>query len=390
MDFPVSLRAFSAKIALLAKRRQDMEADTKATDLRGSLAAASLVQAKPMTGHPSATSQIPANDELQARQRLALRRQQRSSQAAGHSVDRVQADNAQLTSQLTQEVLQLETSARAVRTGNATSTGCPDMDRCLPHSGYPPGSVIEYLKSSVSCGASYLALAAAAEAMKKTDGFMVLVDRQKHIYPPALTAQGIDLKKVIFVHPETTSDTIWAIDQAARTSAVAAVFADVQSLDDRAARRLQLAAEAGGGLVLLLRSLAARGAPSWAEVQWSVRALNRPRTGGESTSSTGPSPLQQFQQRRYLPESNTNGAGQGSQRDRWLQVHLLRNRGSKAGTRLELTIDAITGRIRSSSAKTTPSQSTVRERNRHEEKGAVHLATQLASPANPSRRAASG
>lgn len=317
------------------------------------------------------------------------------SQANFPTHERVREGGSDVVQRLAREVRKFEQGGKVDRTSEFLSTGCRAMDACLPQSGYGPGTVVEYLKATAACGATYLALAAAAEAMQKTDGFLVLVDRQQHLYPPALAAQGIDLKKVVWVHPESTADTIWAVDQAARTPAVAAVFAELQSLDDRAARRLQLAAESGGGLVLLLRSLAARGAPSWAEVQWSVRSIQaaqRKSSGGERNNDArqsrnqGASPMQQFVHRGYhQPEE----PAVLPTRDRLLQVQLLRNRGGKAGAKLQLTIDSKTGEIRSNS-RTKAKTSQMRERNRHEETSAVCLASQLASPETPSRRAASG
>src|SRR5437879_6095746 len=65
-------------------------------------------------------------------------------------------------------------------------------------------------------------------------------------------------------------------DEARRCPAVAAVWGPVGELDDRALRRLQLAAEEGRGLGLLLRGASVRGRPSWADVRLLVRPLTRP------------------------------------------------------------------------------------------------------------------
>lgn len=277
-----------------------------------------------------------------------------------------QAGTTDALERLSREVALLERGGRKASVSSVLSTGCSDMDALLPQGGYEPGSVIEYLRRTPACGASHLALAAAAAAMKPSGGFLVIVDPDKQFYPPALAGHGIDLAKVIFVRPDSVADTIWSIDQALRTDAVAAVVAEVNCLDDRSARRLQLAAQRGGGLGLLLRRAAARGAPSWAEVQWVVK----PAMGDGRTHSGAP-----INNRATAPV-------------RRIDVQLARLRGGNPGKVLRLAINGRTGNIQSIAAD---------ERSRHEAEhhsagktDAVHLAAQLANTTHSSRRATAG
>jgi protein ImuA len=264
-----------------------------------------------------------------------------------------------IVQQLEREVRQLEHSGRSATSAPLISTGCEALDACLPQRGYTPGSVVEYLRATPACGASYLAYAAAASAMKTSGGYLVIVDIQHQVYPPALVPHGIDLERVILVRPGSHADAIWAVDQALRTPAVAAVVADLEKIEDRTARRFQLAAENGDGLALLLRSAAARHRPSWAEVQWLVRSpVATPVAGLLSPGS--------------LAAAKIGG--------RYVQVKLIRNRGGSPGALVSLEIDGISGALKSAQ----------RERSRHEQQGAMHLATELAHPKSPSRRAAVG
>ena len=75
-------------------------------------------------------------------------------------------------------------------------------------------------------------------------------------------------------------DEAWALDQLLRQPGIAAVLAWIPSGDDRAFRRLQLAAEAGGGLGLLVRPAAARRTPCWASVRLAVQPLATARPDG--------------------------------------------------------------------------------------------------------------
>src|SRR5262249_33087416 len=94
-----------------------------------------------------------------------------------------------------------------------------------------------------------------------------------YCYPPALANLGLDLFQVIFVRPQNRKDYLWALNQSLACPGVGAVLSWPQALDDRAFRGLQLAAEKGGGLGLLVRPLSARGQPTWSEVQLLVETL---------------------------------------------------------------------------------------------------------------------
>lgn len=281
------------------------------------------------------------------------------SHSAGTQIDTL--------ARLSREVRHIETSSRNTSRKQAISTGCKVLDAQLPSNGYVPGSVVEYLRSTSACGASYLAFAAAASAMRATGGFLVIVDALHNVYPPALACHGIELEKVVFVRPHSHTDALWAIDQALRTPAVASVITEMERIDDRSARRLQLAAEEGNGLALLLRSAVARKQPSWAEIQWLVRSM-------ASAKATA---------------CSANPYSRSKSGNRQLLVQLARVRGGKAGKTTRLEIDSASGQIRA----TTPE---MRERNRHEskaivaEKSALHLASELASAKNPSRSARAG
>lgn len=84
------------------------------------------------------------------------------------------------------------------------------------------------------------------------------------------------LERSLLIDPPREAGRLWAIDLAARCPAVVSVVADGRNLDMAATRRLQLAAEAGGTLMLLVR-------PPWeihrrsaAATRWCVRRVQSP------------------------------------------------------------------------------------------------------------------
>lgn len=140
------------------------------------------------------------------------------------------------------------------------STGAPSLDRCLPCGGLRCGSLVEYLGQGAA-----LAFAAADAACQERA--LVVVDRQQQFYP---AAWKIDLSQTVVIRPANAADELWALDQALRCPGVGAVVVRCGQLDQRNFRRLQLAAESGGTLGLLVRPAQFRGRPTWADVQWFV------------------------------------------------------------------------------------------------------------------------
>ncbi|MEX2141931.1 MAG: hypothetical protein WD894_21880 [Pirellulales bacterium] len=171
---------------------------------------------------------------------------------------------------LTEQMRQCETARRHGHEA-AVSTGYAVLDRALC-GGLHRGTLVEWLAHDGGSGATTLALAAARQACGET-GTLVVVDRRRTFYPLAAVACGIDLSRLILARPQHDRDETWAIDQALRSGGASAVLAWPEKLDDHLFRRLQLAAEAGDTLGLLLRPARALAEPSWAEVRWLVEPL---------------------------------------------------------------------------------------------------------------------
>jgi hypothetical protein len=163
-------------------------------------------------------------------------------------------------------------SAGAAEDAAIFSCGAAAVDRLLPGGGLRHGMLIEWLAgttNTVGSGAATLGLLNAREACAE-GGALMVIDRRQTFYPPAAAAWGIDLERMIVVHPQNARDELWAAVQALRSPAVAAMFATIDRLDSRAFRRLQLAAQAGQTLGVLMRPSSARGEPSWADVTLEV------------------------------------------------------------------------------------------------------------------------
>jgi protein ImuA len=114
-------------------------------------------------------------------------------------------------------------------------------------------------------------LAAQSTHRESSRGLVVLIGRRCWPSAWAIRRVGLDLDRCIFADPRDEDQRLWAIDQSLRCPGVSAVLADASGLDMAASRRLQLAAEAGGGLGLLARPPSEVKSLSAAATRWVVR-----------------------------------------------------------------------------------------------------------------------
>jgi hypothetical protein len=154
-------------------------------------------------------------------------------------------------------------------------TGLGSLDAELPWGGLPRGAVSQILGGEPGLGAMSLALAVAGRAARGDDvagpGWIgrggveaesarpiVVIDPAGDFYPPAAVRFGLNPQRVLVVRPGRVLDAVWAAEQSLRCPAVAAVVARLERLGRVHSRRLQLAAEAGGGVGLVVTPLAGR------------------------------------------------------------------------------------------------------------------------------------
>jgi hypothetical protein len=153
----------------------------------------------------------------------------------------------------------LRAAANAART--TVATGHAALDAMLPGGGWPLAAITELCP--VTPGIGELTLLMPALARLGRSGKQLAWIAPPHLpYPPALAGHGLPLAQLLQVHVREAREVAWAAEQALRCPAVGAVLAWPGTLDDRAVRRLQLAAETGGGCGVLYRDPAVLAQPS--------------------------------------------------------------------------------------------------------------------------------
>ena len=152
------------------------------------------------------------------------------------------------------------TSPKSRREGFHTSLA--DWDALLPNHTWPRAAIHELLSPTTDHWqlttnnwqlAFPLTPAAILATHARQAGLIVWIDPDRQIYPPALAGLGIPLDRVLWIHPAKPRDLVWAIAECLRCPGVDVTIATPPPLSRIEARRLQLAAETGGGIGLLLR-----------------------------------------------------------------------------------------------------------------------------------------
>jgi len=162
------------------------------------------------------------------------------------------------------------------------STGVGALDDLAPDGTFQCGAIHELLAAAVDplpvSFALILARAAQQHHKRASDALVAWSDPAHEIYAPALAAGGLPLRGLVLLRPRKALDELRIVMECLRCPGVAVTVATVGRLTRVEARRLQLAAERGGGVGLLLRRFDARSSAIYAAA---TRWLVTPAPGNE-------------------------------------------------------------------------------------------------------------
>jgi protein ImuA len=147
---------------------------------------------------------------------------------------------------------------------------CEAIDQGLPDGGLARAAVHEVLAADPGAAAGFCAL-----VLARAGGTVLWIAAEPDAWPPGLARFGLSPAELVLVRAPRAADGLWAMEESLRCPGVAAALLVTTEVDLTAARRLQLAAESGGGIGLLLRPDAeAEGGATAAHTRWRVAALS--------------------------------------------------------------------------------------------------------------------
>ncbi len=131
-------------------------------------------------------------------------------------------------------------------------TGWAALDAALPAGGWPEHALSEILLPADGVGDLQLVLPTLAR-LTRAGGIVAVIAPP---YAPCVAGwenRGVVMAHVEIVQTAMPRDALWAAEQCLRSASCAAVLAWPREADDRALRRLQVAADGGRALGFLVR-----------------------------------------------------------------------------------------------------------------------------------------
>jgi hypothetical protein len=149
-------------------------------------------------------------------------------------------------------------------------TGHAALDAALPTGGWPEAALTEILLAGQGVGELQLVWPTLAR-LSAAGERIVLVAPPYTPYPHAWQNAGVDVRQLSVIQADER-DALWAVEQCLRSGSCGAVLCWPRKADDRALRRLQVAAETGQTLAFAWRSLNEAINPSPAALRLAVEA----------------------------------------------------------------------------------------------------------------------
>lgn len=149
-------------------------------------------------------------------------------------------------------------------------TGHAELDAALPGGGWSDSALSEILVAKTGIGELRLLWPTLAR-LTAVGERVVLVGPPHLPYPQAWLSANVDLRHLAIVQA-TGRDALWAAEQCLRSGSCGAVLCWPRQADNRALRRLQIAAETGQTLAFAYRPLEEAVNPSPAALRLAVDA----------------------------------------------------------------------------------------------------------------------
>lgn len=140
-------------------------------------------------------------------------------------------------------------------TGHDDKIGLGSIEAAFPNGIFPKGAIHEFLSTepehAAACGGFISGL---LQKLMQHQGVCIWISTVRTLFPPALTSFGVEPDRIIFIDLKQEKDVLWAMEEALKCEGLAAVIAEIQTINFIQSRRLQLAVEQSKVTGLLLRT----------------------------------------------------------------------------------------------------------------------------------------
>ena len=170
-----------------------------------------------------------------------------------------------------------EIAVQQSQSRSGTSTGFAQLDDLLPDAGWPAASLMELLLPSAGIGELRLLMSAIKALSQSQPRWIAWINPPFIPYAPALKDLGVDINKMLLIHPRSHADALWALERATRSGScsLAMAWLDEQQIKLKDTQRLQVAARQGETLTCLFRPLVSDSIDaSMAELRLALKSLD--------------------------------------------------------------------------------------------------------------------
>jgi protein ImuA len=179
----------------------------------------------------------------------------------------------ELISRLQQEILQWE-GYKPLPAGTCRLAGLGPVEAAFPNGVFPVGTVHEVVCGNTGeVAAAGGLIAGLLSALMRDGGICLWVGLSQALFAPALKAFGVEPDRVIFLHLLRDKEVLWVMEEALKCAGLAAVIGEVQELDFKQSRRLQLAVEQSRVTGLVMRNASKKLGSTACAARWQVRPL---------------------------------------------------------------------------------------------------------------------
>jgi protein ImuA len=180
---------------------------------------------------------------------------------------------ANIIARLQKDILPLQ-GYKSLTAGREVDPGWGRIGDAFPNGIFPLGAVHEFLCMGSEEGAAAGGfIAGLLGTLMQSRGAAVWISSSRTLFPPALKGFGIEPDRIIFVDLQKERDLIWAMEEALKCGALAAVVGELQEISFTACRRLQLAVEQSGVTGFILRRNSRNTNISAFVSRWKITAL---------------------------------------------------------------------------------------------------------------------
>jgi len=144
---------------------------------------------------------------------------------------------------LQKEILSLQ-GFRGMPGSQQLNSGLGLIESAFPNNTFPTGAVHEFLSDAPENAAATSGfIAGLIGRFMKDAGMCLWISNKRTLFAPALKVFGIDPERVIFLDLCKEKDVLWAVEEALKCEALAAVVGELKEISFMESRRLQLAVE---------------------------------------------------------------------------------------------------------------------------------------------------